>query len=370
VLGGIPAPVAAALVARYLLLGPSDGPLNELRLKDPLAARLFSTEVEIATDGAIQRYVGAHGARPADGPWVGEAIALLERIEATVAARLSSSSSRGAEVVRFLEWVGGCVKAFIEDPYDPFLQVVETAIAAAGRLYAPAGLTAGDLTSRVSAGLGWTRRAPGQRSFAGGISAVTTTRPDGVTRVVLHACPAAFGRDCALVVPYLVFHEYICHAARFVAGGPPPPTSTSTLFTEGWMDYVACGVHHHTAERAARAPRAWLSPQGNRDCAWRLAELLRAPHVASGRAVGWAAARLLDEELGDRTAAWRPLWDLSARLNRSAIPDEDLDAFALAVHRLLAQRLPAPATRLLAIVHDRDRPPWQLVSSVCTLAGG
>lgn len=138
----------------------------------------------------------------------------------------------------------------------------------------------------------------------------------GIVRIEVQFIPKLLGPPSWSALPYLLFHELICHASQ------ASPMEAADPFVEGWMDYVAFLVHHEyieevfgwapvNAKRSAEnlhALRQRQIPGGSQD-----------RKARSARSYGCHVAEVVQQRLtkllGERNSFYEFI-SLSIRLNR------------------------------------------------------
>lgn len=216
------------------------------------------------------------------------------------------------------------VALHLSSPADPFGVAFDHAFAACAALYEKCGpLDAVERRAEL------TIDRTGRPGFAQAPAVDGETAPRGRDTVVRLTMSAEhFGSDELWAVPYVFFHELVCHAL-----GSPPALKTGT-WTEVWMDLVARMAHEASVGGLALWPL-----QATRDAATRL-------HLTRFRITGADAPAML------RAAAW-PGANAAFEAVRCAVGEEAVQAFSTFCVAVNRSKLES---------HQRDE--------VCELLGG
>jgi hypothetical protein len=157
--------------------------------------------------------------------------------------------------------------------------------------------------------------------------------PDRADLVTIVLPSGGFAENDLHVMPYLISHEVICHAAQGLAGpGERSPSGRACAWSDGWMDRLA---FEETLDRlfGGRLPKGWISQSGSF-----AAEAATAAHTLRDQTS--ALTKREETDLRARrqaTTAWRQLREAAIAQGLSEAGAEDLRrAFSL---RLNAQNL-------------------------------
>lgn len=244
---------------------------------------------------------------------VEEVDAYLARLGPEV-ADLANSGSGGGPCVRELEQRLAIYRA---DPVDPFEAAFKVADDVARWLYEAQGFGDELPSARCELSLD-----PDSRRSTGPDAAVTGALREGSTSSVvarIDFSAAKFWREEVCALTYVALHELVVHG--FAADGA---RSDSDAFAEGWMDFVAFGLHERLAagELPQRCPfEAEIHPahQAHHASVAHVTRGQRSALAESGRIAAIAAQRALARDLGSRDAGQAAMWAFSAALNRSEI---------------------------------------------------
>lgn len=287
----------------------------------------------------------------------------VRHLQASVIEIRIELEHRCSEALDFVQWCDATATSIATDFTDPFAAANEVALQATASLY---GIPPADLANSVPVVLEWENRPPGEFGYANGISAKVSSHPRNQLRMVV--CPSAFGQESSCALPYVLLHEYVCHAARLAAGGPPPSEISST-FAEGWMDHVAMTLHDEMIGSGRGFGIPWLEPPDHK----RAASYLHHARVSGGsdrfapaRDFGSSIAELFQSYYPGSSVRPAPLHRLSVLLNASSVRDSLLDVFVYAVWDITKNHL--RVTRFAGPVHDTSQSAESLIDAALSIA--
>ncbi len=227
--------------------------------------------------------------------------------------------------------------------------ILDFAISSTAILYRDDGPDIDALKGGIDVEWRWCKRPIGPRlRSVGGRTAVVRGRP----LVQISVCTRHLDREALLSVLYVILHEFVCHAARFLCGAPEP-TERSSAFTEGWMDVVALTTHNSSLT-AAPGVLAWCDV----DCCMNAARRTHDTRftiddvnysLCSGRITGQRVAQELRRRLGSEAFC-----ALSARICSANVTDLAVDTFTLHLDEILRGDSEICRSVLRALQSDRD----------------
>lgn len=196
--------------------------------------------------------------------------------------------------------------------------------------------------------VGWTRGAfirSYQDRFKG--TAVTTISEDLNSRISLSLAPATYDDATYNSLPYVLFHELICHVFQGPWVGSRRTSDAASLYAEGWMDVVALTL---LRQHAGECTRSDLHPTDGRhhlDRSLDAAEAVRQARLIAPAGLGFEDSAWAARETGSSAAATvrmelirmlgnprgsRLFIDVSLELNASDVPPCTRDEVAKLAH--------------------------------------
>ena len=199
--------IANSLFLRCALLGPSGTALARLSTREPAAAEAFRSSVSRIAATAPD--------------WSDRSAFLHDAVEG-----VCSELHRFKEGTRdFRDWCFATAKNVAAYEIDPIAEANRAAVVATARLYTDLGLTDAILHSEVPTELQYVNEPLQVFGLPSAITAKIVIRPD--RRLIVKIHPGTFDQDAVCAMPYVLFHEHVCHTARVALGGPPPQETMS-----------------------------------------------------------------------------------------------------------------------------------------------
>lgn len=173
------------------------------------------------------------------------------------------------------------------------------------------------------------------------------------SRVTLFVCVNRFDQASLEAIPYVLFHECVCHAFQESVhdGDGRKNSEPGDVFAEGWMDWVAVEILRETA--LGKGPAAELGGElktpdsvvtagslfHSSRCAYGQPDSSEHASVyAFGKSCAQKVLRLFQRLLGSQEEAWTRFLGISFDLNLLSLRPAERDAFLTRIYT----SLPAP----------------------------
>ena len=249
-------------------------------------------------------------------------------------------------------------------------RLMDEALAASAAAYETHGHSLPtDLVASTVQRLTWTSESPTLNgTIFGGGSAQTWFREWPQTIVELELMPRKLDAETIAALPYVLVHEFVCHALQGPWSHDRISSDESSQFSEGWMDHVAfrilkrvlwsrevasrldvrlSKVHVEAAALAVHKSRAEWKPLSEIDLSW------------AGRHLGIVTAHAVVESLFGLTDSEERALDLfvaaSIRLNVAALRPTRRDSWVMLAHSCVVNDETDRVSRaLIDYVEDGD----------------
>jgi hypothetical protein len=276
---------------------------------------------------------------------------LRQRLDSTKPA------AAGDQYSRVFEEIAACVESLLQGGREPLLDTFNNVIDATVAYYNHCKV---DIAAACPQDVQFTAKHSEEKPHTFDVPYYTTAHTDfdqgstiAVSTVALTICAKSFDWDTYLAIPYVLFHESVCHVFQAQCKQEKAP-SVRNCFSEGWMDFVAYSIHTAVMEgtgTGALFAKRFPHRQGHKEAGHVFHRSRCTPSATdtrsfSFRLLGVEAARrmfsllaVIPETASDPSVAFLRL---SMAINASSISHIERDEFAWRVHA----RLPAELTSL------------------------
>jgi hypothetical protein len=214
----------------------------------------------------------------------------------------------------------------------------------------------------------WTREV---HNLACGHQVAAEMPPSADRHVEVRFNVYAVDDEAIQTIPYLLFHELICHALAGEPSEGPPTCDIASHWSEGFMDHVAFelvrdaltgGQPGVAMRRSVGDPDGCLLYGRDYQASRYQAGSRRSSRAVAARALGRRAAFFIDscfKELGDN----RRGWDWAMRVNASTLSHDDRDDLAVALLGMARTLVADQRARLAALLEAVPPEDWPALAA-------
>lgn len=177
--------------------------------------------------------------------------------------------------------------------------------------------------------------------------------PDEISVIQLIFWPENFTPYCYTALPYVLFHECICHAFQNIltSDGKRIGSSNFHMFAEGWMDWVAFSIMRKMAKHRSCTRGEIAISHLHVEVAkrfhesrvdytqYRLDNELRRESIyrAYGKNAAEWTCKFIEQSMKDKDEAWKKFLQLSYELNITSLGANELERFVTIIRDALEE---------------------------------